>query len=441
VLVISALANLVLVDMLPVCNELLWIDLFFTTCYAFCVISLLQSFMCIMVECHEEEQFFPLWLVTLCGKLAHLWDRVLLRPLGWSQDDAITQFFASPTDDNDGADVGAVDSLTYLAKRVDIQESMAGVLYRKLLMETGTLSQPPVVPALPVQVGEAELQKLVFFEKLFVDLDEDATGELSMEECSVCLSFLAPEMEVTKREAMIAQHNIYASDESITRLEFIMLCREALSHVPPSRLHDAVHNLRAVRNAPRRRVKLHWQSVSRRLDRYGRMVVPYTFLLAMIFIFNLELTDDYEINDLGRESSTGDASFTGIGPNGAKFTSTGWLFLTLALVIGAVCFLSWWQFDHAAAKALKRRRERERRALHQTTLRATSAAAPLNAEARGNADARGNATYGDANVHTVPSERAVIEEKGRSWVQRQKTAAGLEPQSARVAPQPGGDES
>jgi hypothetical protein len=49
---------------------------------------------------------------------------------------------------------------------------MAGVLYRKLLMETGTLSQPPVVPALPVQVGEAELQKLVFFEKLFVDLDE-----------------------------------------------------------------------------------------------------------------------------------------------------------------------------------------------------------------------------------------------------------------------------
>jgi hypothetical protein len=76
-----------------------------------------------------------------------------------------------------------------------------------------------------------------------------------------------------------------------------------------------VHNLRAVRNAPRRRVKLHWQSVSRCLDRYGRMVVPYTFLLAMIFIFNLELTDDYEINDLGRESSTGDASFTGV-PHG-----------------------------------------------------------------------------------------------------------------------------
>ena len=43
VVIVNLLANLVLIDLLPACGEVIWIDIFSTTNTVFCVISLVQS--------------------------------------------------------------------------------------------------------------------------------------------------------------------------------------------------------------------------------------------------------------------------------------------------------------------------------------------------------------------------------------------------------------
>ena len=55
IIVVNLLSNIVLLEMLPVCGELLWVDMFSLTNTCFCCISLFQSSVCIMLETFEGD--------------------------------------------------------------------------------------------------------------------------------------------------------------------------------------------------------------------------------------------------------------------------------------------------------------------------------------------------------------------------------------------------
>ena len=52
----------VLLGMLPICGEMLWVDLLSMLNTSFCCLSLLQSSVNIMLENLDEDNFLPLWL-------------------------------------------------------------------------------------------------------------------------------------------------------------------------------------------------------------------------------------------------------------------------------------------------------------------------------------------------------------------------------------------
>ena len=62
VIVVNLLSNLTLLGMLPICGELLWVDLFSIANTLFCCVSLLQSSVNIMLENLDDDNFLPLWL-------------------------------------------------------------------------------------------------------------------------------------------------------------------------------------------------------------------------------------------------------------------------------------------------------------------------------------------------------------------------------------------
>lgn len=52
-------------EFVPVCGELLWVDLYTITCSSFCMLSLAETIVVLMLAYHEERFLFPHWLVEL----------------------------------------------------------------------------------------------------------------------------------------------------------------------------------------------------------------------------------------------------------------------------------------------------------------------------------------------------------------------------------------
>ena len=52
-------------EQLPICGELLWIELFNTTCLVFCYISLAETILVLYLAFHDEDSLLPKWMVDL----------------------------------------------------------------------------------------------------------------------------------------------------------------------------------------------------------------------------------------------------------------------------------------------------------------------------------------------------------------------------------------
>ena len=65
IIVVNLLLNLILFGVLPLCSEVLWVDIFSTVNTLFCCIALFQSAFNIMLENHSSEHLLPSWIVFL----------------------------------------------------------------------------------------------------------------------------------------------------------------------------------------------------------------------------------------------------------------------------------------------------------------------------------------------------------------------------------------
>ena len=101
-IVVNLLGNIVLIELLPICGELIWIDLFSYLNTAFCCLSLFQSAFNIMLENFDGDHLFPTPIVVAV--------QYIKMKLGGHS--------ASPTPSS------------LVASMSSIRESVAGVLYR-----------------------------------------------------------------------------------------------------------------------------------------------------------------------------------------------------------------------------------------------------------------------------------------------------------------------
>ena len=188
VVIVNVLSNLVLIDILPFCGEMIWIDLFAQTNTFFCVLSLFQSAICISLEGNESDHFMPLWfsyLVALvysrCCCCANSAMRTLHVSAGRAhaaeaKDHAAeAKEHAAEAEDNSRKEM-------LLASVSLITESVAGVLYRQLKGGDAAMRRRQR-SAVATATEDEKVKRLVFFEKLFFLLDEDASMLIDRNEC------------------------------------------------------------------------------------------------------------------------------------------------------------------------------------------------------------------------------------------------------------------
>jgi len=304
VIVVVILMQVVLIDLLPVCGEILWVDIFVSVSYTFCMMSLFQSALVILIETNETEHLLPL-IIVHPAKVA--WQRLR----HYSKHLLCLQHKVVPTEHDEMDQSKRAKNLATLAESASVQESIAGVQYRLYgpgVQRLAAQAEPVTGDAQDgrnMTIAPEDMPKLIFFEKLFFSIDEDNTGEISEDECTLLFSFVALDMPYDERmKAFMAADKV--ADGHLTRMEFCELCRTTLWDMPLPTIEMAVENLKCARLALRDRYKNYWQSVAESLESAARPILPSMYIAANVVLFNLDFNDDYDTNV---ERIMGDAGY------------------------------------------------------------------------------------------------------------------------------------
>jgi hypothetical protein len=328
VVVVNVLSNIVIMDMLPVCGEMIWIDLFSFVNTAFCCISLLQSAVCIMLENNTDTHFLPIWLTYGLKELGRLIQVCAMRCCG-----------KEPPREEETSK----EELAVLSSSAAVTESVAGVLYRQSRARAGTA--PP--PQADTMSEAQKVERLVFYESLFFLLDQDSSMYIDREECDALLSFTALSIDPLRRDEIMSTHDC-TNDGKLSRSEFCMMCVENMWDVPMPVMERAVQNLQKAKLSKKNRNQVYWSAVSDRVDSFARLGVPSLYFLALIAIFHIDLRDEYDKAGSVR-------MFSGVN-HLSSLSARGTAFICGYLVIALFCGVLWALARSAAQRADNRKK-------------------------------------------------------------------------------------
>jgi hypothetical protein len=361
VIVVNLLGNLVLIQMLPICGELIWIDIFATTNTFFCCLALMQSSFNIMLEAKDDHTLLPLWLNSLFSRL-----RAWLRPrLAACYRRARQQRFVASI----MPDVSPVlsadeeerrDAMRKLSSTFTLSESVAGVIFRqrgKLRTKLAAKNGKPPEEA----TDEERIRKLTYFERIFFVLDTDCSLFIDADECETLLSYAVLDMPPLQRIEVLRLYDT-AHDGKLNRLEFCQMCVDLLWDVDEQQLERALHNSRLVKSGQQRQLSRYWKDLARLTDSWARIIVPTIYFMALLIIFNLELSDNYGENS---------PMFQGLGP--ARLSAHGTRLLVFYILGCAFCLLMWYVMKMVAASEERRRKAATKRHVAVLSTQASSA--------------------------------------------------------------------
>lgn len=286
-LLAAEVTKVVMANFLPVCGELLWIDLFTVVCSAFSVLSLIESLVVLSLAYHRKKYILPRWIVLMC-RLA----------LGY--DPAGRTVLADET-----VLTGGVDP--------DV-EPCAGPIYRSLTRSgagPGSSEGPGSVWLRGAGLSGAQstvdaqvvASRLAFYESLFFRIDAEADGYLGLEDMSRFLSFILVEWEseACTRVCKLADLN---QDGLIVRREFVELCATVLADEPIPYVEQAAENFLHAQELTQRRNRAHWAGAAQQVDRLARLTLPFLYTTSLLVLFQLDLSDPY-LSDPGARMIVG----------------------------------------------------------------------------------------------------------------------------------------
>ncbi|KAL1508391.1 hypothetical protein AB1Y20_004501 [Prymnesium parvum] len=377
VIVVNLLGNLVFINMLPVCGEMIWIDVFLMLNTFFCCISLVQSALSITLEDCENDHFplFPSWLIFI---ILYLRDKFKNKLPKWNTQQSR----------NSGETAQSQVLSNFLNASHVVAESVAGVLYRqrhpedddapehvpttKLKVDAVEPDHPKSDPAQSCgdvravqgelrtssrhdpkrtepKVSRAEvMEKYIFFERLFFLLDLNTSMFVEDSECHALLSFTCLDLDPRDREDIISRHDVN-NDRRLNRMEFCRLCADHLMDVPIHNIKVAVENIRDVRSSNTRRNSAYWKKAAVQLDVWSRTIVPAIYVLALGILFNIEFYDEYERKDRTTEM------FEGLPP--MKLKESGESFIITYFLLALFCATMFTYMRRVVAKQKDARKQ------------------------------------------------------------------------------------
>jgi len=162
-------------------------------------------------------------------------------------------------------------------------------------------------------------------------LDEDCSLQIERDELESLLSYAALDLQPGERADIISTYDLNG-DGTLSRIQFCEMCMGELWDVPIAQLERAVKSMQSVKSGAKRRAKAYWSRLAAKTDDWSRIVVPVLYIIALVVVFNLELTDDYG-------SARSATMFQGLGP--ARITSEGWKFILYICAYFAFSFGMW----------------------------------------------------------------------------------------------------
>jgi len=349
VIVVVILQRVVLSAFLPVCGELLWVDVFIAVNSLFCMLALFQSGLNILIENHKSEFLLPMFITV---GLREMWSAAIRRdaPVTPSQTSQTSTVSASTVSEDEHA-----ESRKAVLSSVGIMESMAGVIHRMQSEHAVPQQQSPAkaesveARLMSSAMARTDAEKLIYFEQTFFRIDVENNGVIKQSECDLFLSFVRLDMSPSRRQKVFAQADL-TGDGNLTRLEFCLLCVQELVHVDLPFLCVATDNMIAARDTIRKRFADYWQNVAANLDRIARFVIPTAYLFSMAIVFGLNFSDDYLTNSARRMNEGAvHVSFTAAG--------VGW---TIAFFLAGGFFHVLWYFAQRAERQhMKKRAAKE----------------------------------------------------------------------------------
>jgi nicotinic acetylcholine receptor len=337
IIIVTILLNVVLIDMLPVCGELLWIDLFAGVNVIFCFVPLFESALKIMLDQHTGDHFVPTFVATGYNKLVALCKRKKVSVV--KKTGAV------------GTAGVKTEEMEVLARSKYVVESVAGVLYRKAPGAT----RPDNTPLTTSGEGDEEerMRKLIFFENLFYKIDVDGNHEIDFEEAERLLSFCAMDVDPMERENIFRSYD-FVDDGKLNRMEFCTLCMEHLWSTPTHLIEKMVENMELAQNARSACNNSYWVSVGTEMEKKFRLIVPLVYIFALIILFHLDMSDNYK-------DDASASMFSGLAPNmSLNAFGVGLTVTYIVIIITAV--VSTYYLQKKAAQAEKNTEEQQKQA-------------------------------------------------------------------------------
>eukprot|EP00438_Fugacium_kawagutii_P007260 Skav221919 [mRNA] locus=scaffold5163:65683:67398:- [translate_table: standard] len=268
----------------PICGELLWVDLFMMLNTVFCYLSLLET-MVVLTLAFTQNATWLAWLPT-----HRFGPKGLKMPF----------------------------------------QSEAGNIYRRL---NGALTDSVKRNSLTSIAGEAlsetDTAKLIFFEKIFYSIDSDANGSISLEDACCMLSYVNLDMSRKTLEHFMAEH--WPGHERLACSDFLEVCVELMWMKPFQEIKMGAENYNSSYLRHSKLCSTFWLGWSKTVDRWSRFLFPTVYTCLLAVLGNLELTDEYE----GQTQ----AMFQGIGP--VSMSAMG-VFQSLLAPFSCITVLLFW---------------------------------------------------------------------------------------------------
>jgi len=195
--------KLVVDEVVPVCGELLWIDLFTNVCSIFCFISLAESCVCLAVAFNTPS--------TGLNLLSYKELRALIStPAGWmyhKDEPALCAAAVILLERKKSAQAASRWVLTSSKSRPPLSRNAAAFLIVQTWREYSERKTKMKKLVLWSREQSHEMKRLLLFESYFYEVDTESDGVLTMDELRTFLSYAAMDLPIAERiEALRSVH-------------------------------------------------------------------------------------------------------------------------------------------------------------------------------------------------------------------------------------------
>ena len=264
----SEVSKAAMVPIVPACGELLWMELFLSINLLFTIFSLLQSCIVLGIAYNTEDYLVPPQFNFLAWPCFRRLKVHLLRRQG--------QEAAKKFEEAKNPTSAAVMRLREIT---DSQEKCSKG--RSKVEATDDML--------------AASARLLFFENLFYRLDPSGQGFLSADDARRVLGFTALGLTAEEFEVALFKADSNERDGKLDKSEFVELCVDVLWNVEVEQLESAASNYAANEEALVQRRNTRWRRIANNMDRRARFWVPFLYLLAILWLFSVDLGDDYAL--------------------------------------------------------------------------------------------------------------------------------------------------